>query len=240
MQIAVITVQREPMYLWDTLHGLERSLLVTGHDVPRRRFDVFIGSPAGADEIVEQIFVCARPHRVPDDIWTLIEPLPPHLRAVGNFVAALRSGDGDIVLFEDDIVIKPGWLDAIELVRELLCNRANTFVSLYSHKDFRRQNAPYQLKFDLLNQPIVDFYGTLGLFVPAKHRKPLADTAYQHLLPSDPRPVEQRWPFDEIVKMYVNDHPECSLAVTIPSYVDHVGEVSLINPTHGPRRAPMF
>jgi hypothetical protein len=84
------------------------------------------------------------------------------------------------------------------------------------------------------------FYGTLGLFVPAAHRQELAEYAMAQLRPTNPWPPHMRWPFDEIVKSYVNDHHSCSLAITIPSYVDHVGDVSTINPTHGIRRAPMF
>lgn len=248
MQIAVITVQREPMYLHNTLCSLAASTVPDDLGP----VDVFIGTPefvdvSGYPETYE--------HYISRELWRLIEPLPPKLRAVGNFINALQSGEGDLMLFEDDIKIKPGWINALAAVQLDLPHR---FVSLFSHRDLRvcscntkKTWADICLKHDLdgsrmvppaveLLRPIVDFYGTLGLFVPAAHRKPLAEAALVHLQPDDPRPVEQRWPFDEIVKMYINDHRECSLAITIPSYVDHVGEFSIINPTHGPRRAPMF
>lgn len=248
MQIAVITVQRKPMYLYNTLASL-----LASHPFHAPWIDVFVGTPE-FDEISlrldhyrelrpsDRVF----PHEIPAHLWKLIEPLPPKLRAVGNFIAALRSGSCDLMLFEDDILIKPAWIPALYRMRASFLAPAlpHLFVSLYSHKDLRAQVipelAPLEHPAVILERPVIDFYGTLGLFVPAKHRQPLAEAAMVHLQPTDPRPVEQRWPFDEIVKTYVNDHRECTLAVSIPSYVDHVGEVSIINPTHGIRRAPMF
>lgn len=241
MQIAVITVQREPMYLYETLRQLQAST----YPADVGPIDVFIGTP-NASKIEEGLTAYPETyaHRIGVDIWNLIEPLPPKLRAVGNFVTALASSDDDLMLFEDDIAIKPGWLDVLVDLRETSFD-AHTFISLYSHRDlrphgYRPENLINGLTYEPLKWPIVEFYGTLGLFVPRAHRKPLAKAAGIHLRPTDPRPVETRWPFDEIVKIYVNDHRACSLAISIPSYVDHRGDVSVINPTHGIRRAPMF
>jgi hypothetical protein len=278
MQIAVITVQREPMYLWGTLRALLETTPDSGSlDPDNADIDVFIGHRR-QDPTEDQLLLRlqnlgrVRGRRLPRDLWDLIEPLPPKLRAVGNFIAALHGGcdcaarhpigtsgvasprdcaepasHGDLMLFEDDVVIKPGWLDAIKAIRAV-DPKLGTFISLYSHQDLRGMPGRVTSTSHLgaiyeaveIKTPIVDFYGTLGLFVPSKHRAALTAAALIHLQPTDPRPPESRWPFDEIVKMYINDHHECQLAVTIPSYVDHVGEVSLINPTHGPRRAPMF
>lgn len=236
MQIAVITVQREPMYLYETLCQLQAST----YPADVGPIDVFIGTPnASAIEEGLTAYPETYAHRIPGDTWRWIEPLPPKLRAVGNFVAALASDDDDLMLFEDDIAIKPGWLDALTRLRATW--GPDALISFYSHRDLRRvgpnRDPPHGVQ---LRWPIVEFYGTLGLFVPKAHRKPLAKAASVHLSPTDPRPVETRWPFDEIVKIYVNDHRACSLVVSIPSYVDHRGDVSVINPTHGIRRAPMF
>lgn len=252
MQIAVITVEREPMYLYETLASLRAS-----HPFHAPWFDVFVGSPA-FDKIntllderwrsdpADRIFA----HPIPHDLWALIEPLPPAQRAVGNFVAALRSSGGDLMLFEDDVIVKPGWIAAVgDLRTTSFPEPCNTFISLYSHKDYRPPGFDPRrilngLTYHMPPKPIAPdaFYGTLGLYVPAAHRKPLAELALTHLQPeaSPGRFPRARSPFDEIVKEYINAHQNCDLAITIPSFVDHVGDVSTINPTHGIRRAPMF
>lgn len=238
MQIAVITVKREPMYLYETLDQLCASYI-------RRRPDVFVGTPDGFDEIAERVFANARPHAIQDDLWKLIEPLPTKLRAVGNFIAALQSSNDDLVIFEDDVAIKPGWLEAVDEAVTWNGDR-NAFLSLYSHIDRRRHRDDCHTVYHItkgnviLRPPVRAFYGTLGLYVPKAHRNSLAEAAMAQLSPTNPHPPEIRQQFDQVVTLYINDHPECSMIVTIPSYVNHRGDVSTINPTHGPRRAPMF
>jgi len=242
MQIAIITVKREPMYLYDTIDSL---VLATpewtiGRKQGNTGVDVFVGTP-DFEEIAERLSSMFHVHRISDGLWQLIEPLPPRLRAVGNFVAALRSGDDDLMIFEDDIAIKPGWLEALHKIY----GSPHTFISLYSHRYFpiiettRRNNLHCPAVW--LDGPIKDrYYGTLGLFIPAAHRLQLANNAMLEIVPTNPFPPNMRSPFDGVVKNYIDSHPQCRLAISIPSYVDHRGDVSTMNPSHGIRRSPMF
>lgn len=228
MDIAVITVPRTPPYLAKTLRSIHNSAeLDANHSmfisigVPRHDFTIL---GRGVSDFSPVLWM-------PTTAWDQVKALPSHLKAVANFVQALEWGSGPILLVEDDVAFKPGWLPNLEMIAAEV---PRAMISLYSHRAYQDDaNAG----FVSLRYPIMDFNGTLGLYVPAQYRRALAAAARSHLDPDDPR----KWPFDEIVKMFVNDrYPELELLVTVPSWVDHIGEVSVINPTHGPRKAPMF
>lgn len=273
MRVAIITAPREPSYLKQTFWSLDAATAIDDVD----GIDVFYGGPPQDFprwlDNLEPTLLQGQHGGVTEFLftteWERVKDAPPATRAVANFVNALEMGpvaNDDLVIFEDDVIVKPGWVQALKQITKITTDRA--FVSLYSPLDFRRcscdaypgEESPWShcpthgrnpSTFQYLthsmdarpNDPaaVHHFRGTCGLFVPGRLRASLAAEARQHLNPDDPR----KWPFDEIVKQYVNDRPNhngCGvfLAVSIPSWVDHLGEVSLLNPTHGPRRAPMF
>ncbi len=221
MQIAIITVHREPCYLYDTLIHLYQSEL----DLPD--VHLFVGSPEedylyGVKVIAPHIHV----HSMPPEVWNRIKGVPVQTRAAANFLQALDSGSGDLMLFEDDVAIKPGWMTALAPFRD-----GRHIVSLYVHQAVAVTGTDPVPHYDYAAGQWLQ--GSLGIFVPAKHRLGLADLLrVRH---------REGAPFDSLLNVYARQ-TATKLVATLPSYVDHRGEVSAIpnNRSHGSRRSPMF
>jgi hypothetical protein len=212
MQIAFITVDRKPATIFNTLESFAASS-------SSLRCDLFVGSLERA--YLEPIGDIATIVPMPPEIWEKIAPMRTWQRACANFLRALEHQNGDVLLCEDDIAFKPGWTEALQRARQ---EEPEAIVTLYSTVKFRSTDPPLV--------KLLHFYGTCGIFVPAKHRKPLASFVTERL------GFVKRDAFDELVAEYARD----CLFATNPSWIDHVGAVSAIseNQGHGRRSAPSF
>jgi hypothetical protein len=279
MEIAIITVAREPNYLPATLASLMTTEFAElGASV---RLLLYVGSPDTAYlASVRQSWVRENIDtlEMPSDRWPSIAERPSHTRAAYNFIRALvvedlpppseedlaeRRGrsrvfrahldsvmgrmqidrpdddddyqlvNDDLLLLEDDIVVKPGWFRYLQFTRSW-DNIGGQFVTLYMDREI--SPAPGAVAHELEKPP--NWYGTLGLLVPHKHRLPLARLAWARCMGDEHNSIA----FDEAVREYIGITPDVKLFASIPSYVDHRGDVSAIaeNSHHGPRRSPMY
>lgn len=245
MQVALITVRRDPPYIHQTISSYyETGSRVTPigerrtlHEWPR--LDIFVGSPdlrdvveyAEAKRVINESIVV---YELDMPTWVHWAQLQPFRRAAGNFLRALETRideRDDVLLLEDDIVFKPKWRDALDDARAA---HPEALITLYTHPSIASHLQGLPDGFYVI--PWEVFYGTLALYVPQKIRRALADyvrARYDKL--------DRRWPFDECVRYFVKEHGVPIIA-TVPSWVDHVGTVPAIeeNRKHGPRRSPMF
>lgn len=218
MQVAFISVDRDPPYILDSF----RSIRESGYF---GEVDIFVGSPSR--EYLSLLTRKAYIREMTPKMWERIEPMSAVQRAAGNFLQALRSEpDKSILLLEDDVCFKPGWYPALQ--EAILETPDNSFISLYSARELK------QKPLTKLEKPI-HFYGTCGFFVPLTRRKQLADYVDKSLFPGGPS-------FDDLAVKFINETKNTGLYVTVPSYVDHIGSVSSIpsNRNHGPRKSPIF
>lgn len=240
MQIAVVTVKRNPSYIKKTLESMG---VIQVHSTLQA--DLFVGSPDISD-VIPLARANLKRFVMPSQIWNHVQHLKTYQRAIANFVQALRSQDGDLMLFEDDIELKPGWAKTLAQYRTSIQQRGliTPMLSLYAHPNVAKwidqtpgaQIIADSLGYVVLTKPIV-FHGTVALFIPGEVRGRLA--AYAEPLINY---TQERVPFDEIIKRFVDEHHGIRLAVTVPSLVNHVGEVSAIeeNAKLGLRRSPLF
>lgn len=223
MQIAIITTPREPSYVKETIQQIACSDIVTAEFI----IEAFTDVPSFESWAVKTQTM----H------WTLqrrADALPRgYQRACLNFWNALTTGVGDLMLFEDDIAVKPGWQWALEAVR---ASSAADLVSLYwpdlapFHDEVH--GGPGDFQWREYRKPET-FHGSLGLFVPGKHRYPLAAFIEAQMGP-------EMMPFDNLVARWLHTMPEVRMVATAEAQVDHRGDVSAIteNRDHGPRRSP--
>ncbi len=224
MQIAITTVDRGAVnYVADTLASL--------HATGRWFVELFVGSPvcqylvplleAGADAIAIKA--------LPLVAWEVMKRYPEaRHRASVNRVRALRSDYCDLLLCEDDIAFAPGWALALELA--CMAN-PGAIVGLYSPLAYADPDGLGWV--DVGMPPPRTQYGiTLAMYMPKEHRAPLASFIEARVTGAGT---------DDLVLKYAAV-TGTRIIITVPSYVDHRGDVSSIpeNADHGPRRSPMF
>jgi hypothetical protein len=228
MRVAIITTPREPSYVDETVvqvrAGLpERFPLDAFTDIPGHRVDGVTTWWMRADRVM------------------LAAPMRRFQRAALNFLSALESGDDEIVLFEDDVAVKPTWLE--DLTSCVYVSGAD-LVSMYWPSDEMLEPQGPGEAWRRFRRPVT-FHGSLGLWMSAPARAGLVRHIERkvalHCEGEDPL-----LPFDNLVASYLNSEDALAsvmrMVATVPALVDHRGEVSAIeeNRDHGPRRSPGY
>jgi hypothetical protein len=245
MQIAVITVKREPCYIHKTINSL-----FSTHE---QRVTLYIGSPDESDYERYRDDAIVTLRSMPEWLWKDIENLPTRQRAAANFWRALNDpsiDDQDLLIVEDDVAFRQGWYgslrDAIKVIYQYGNGIDRSLITLHipavvanmlpsiTPRELDKMR-PRPLVRWMTERP-VPFYGTLGLYVPKALRLPLADYVRDKINRTD-----QRWPFDECVKRFI-EAGKADLFMTTTCWIDHRGDISTIeeNQSQGPRRSPFF
>ncbi len=240
MDVAIITTRRQPSYLLQTLHSYYNSSGGSFLDGPRIFTDQCDHWPLVPQDQIRHM---------DNRLQNLSDSLKPGFkRARLNFLSALLHGYGDIMLFEDDVVIRPDWRGVVALL-----SKVAPLVSLYfpTYDDLEEETLAYEApppedpfakifwsisdaktgpSYRFYKRPL-QFHGSLGLFVKGSHRWSLVDYLVNHL--------HDQLPFDNTVSHWAEKN-DVRMVASIPARVDHVGEVSAIpeNQDHGPRRSP--
>jgi hypothetical protein len=135
---------------------------------------------------------------------------------VDNYVRALRHGDGDVIVCEDDLEFAPGWVERLKAgVCELRAYRSRFVLSMYApwHPGWTwrrsgKHHRPYRTS---------RFFGTQAMFYPADVRLELADYMEEH---------RRQKPGDLLISQWCDAHNESTLFLLRGSVVQHVGSVS--------------
>lgn len=224
MQLAVISVAREPSYLDGTLESLRET-------APGSLVDLFIGSPntAYAEHLRGDPDLVM--FEMPPEMWQRIEGLKSYQRAAGNFLEALRRPHtgGPVLLIEDDIIFRHGWLDALV---QGIHDHPTAIITLYVSPHAHARGLPSDVPFAPL-APLA-FHGSLALYIPYAWRGELAAYIDRELEAGDA-------PFDDLVSRFIATY-SVPFVTSTKSWVDHRGDVSAIfeNRDHGIRRSPRF
>jgi hypothetical protein len=228
MQIAVITCDRTPAYVHETLDSFWKS--PGGQGVCAHLFvdgcDGSYLSRYGTSDM--------RPtwhHFLDEHEERRIRPYRAHQRACYGFLRALRESDEDILLVEDDVVFHPAWKERLQEMCDVEPHALVTlftFHNLATHPHLNHRGHEY-------GKPVL-FYGSCALYVPRIHRTSLASFVAERL------GVGEYDAFDMLVGKWVDASQDHKLIAILPSVVDHLGAVSAIpeNQSHGERRASSF
>jgi hypothetical protein len=225
VQVAIITTPRDPEYVYETIAQIEPTLPAG------TTLEVFSDDPT-----YRVSGVPVRMHWMPESLWAIAKDMKRGQRACLNFLTALQSGWGDIVLFEDDIRVKADWR---QYLAGIIGQSGADLVSLYwpEHEhleDETQHGLGYRWRW--YKEPVT-FHGSLGLWVNERARIDLT-----HLIQS--RLSHQKLlPFDNMVAMLLNHHDGGhEMVAAVPALVDHRGEVSAIpeNRDHGMRNSPGY
>lgn len=254
MQIAIITSGRPNgiSYVEDTVRqivGDPTSPVARGLTF----LDVF------SDDIDQQIAT----ERMPTlPVWWMRRDLHPTLRdlratmttgaqrALVNFLNALMSGWGELVLFEDDATVKPDWYSKL---RAVVADSNADFVSMYWTNEVHfERDGDGGVEKHRIDDGIAwrgyrhpnTFYGTVGIYLGALARIRLTRFVQEAVIAHE-HGVRELRPYDLLVQSWLNTVEYGSLPIavgTFPALVDHRGDVSAIveNQPHGPRRSPGF
>lgn len=235
MQVAIITTPREPVYVLDTIKQVQAGL------AQGDTLEVFSDDPLHFLDYEERRHVAHR--HMPLSLWTIAKERKRFERATLNFLSALKHGTGDIVLFEDDVEVKPDWRFYLQGVID---ESKASMVSMYwpDAKPFADSQHAHGYSWYEYARPVT-FHGSLGLWLSASARSDLAwyiDLGVRAIAES----AEQVYlaPFDNTVAAFlrVPSEPAHRLVATLPALVDHRGVVSAIpeNASHGLRKSPGF
>jgi hypothetical protein len=235
VQIAIITTPRTPSYLEETFAQIDRS---SPKDIT---IDLFSDDPEE-----RPLGLPARMHWMPKSLWRRAFGQKRAKRACLNFLSALMSGVGDLVIFEDDVAVKPDWHHMLSGIRDAAGVEA---VSLYwPSEDALEPDTWSHLGYGWRHyRRPVTFHGSLGLWLSGRARVDLT-RFIQTLVLFDDADLRELLPFDNCVAAWLNEGvlfsslPQPFLVAAVPALVDHAGEVSVIpeNQDHGARRCPGF
>lgn len=159
MDINIITINRTEPYLKNTLESLKNS----DWRLKNIPINLIMGSS-------EEDYVSEYPYNKVH--WTGERPKIITESFTKNYIRALRHGEGDIFIFEDDIEFSRNWLmRTMFAIKEL--NNIKFILALYTaqnvgHDSFARGRW-YR------SYPAKRFYGTQGMFYPKGIRNLVAD-----------------------------------------------------------------
>jgi hypothetical protein len=214
--LAIMTVQREPTYLYQTL----ASLFACDPLVHRLRRIAIVAD--GEDfGYLDPLRHHARVHLVPmpPDRWAEVKDFGIHRRACHNFVRCLESCTEDsdgILVCEDDVVFRDGFLGKLlqslhELTRRDLREFILAAYAAYDHEADRslRRGRYYS------SYPAHTFYGTQCVFFPRSEALHVAEEVRR-------RSVKQAGkPYDLVIHDYAVRRQH--LYATRFSLAQHVG-----------------
>lgn len=230
MQIAIITTPREPVYVYETIAQIQPGLAI-GESI-----ELFSDDPSHTLDYERRLG--AKHRKMPPTLWQVASGMKRYQRACLNFLSALLSGWGDLVLFEDDIKLKPSWR---YLLQGIIDESQADLVSLYWPDDGHLKHVQHSQGYYWREYKTpVTFHGSLGLYVKGYMRCAFTHHLQRALLRHQ-QGIEDLLPFDNCVAALCNEHP-VTMVAAMPALVDHRGEVSAIpeNASHGLRRSPGY
>lgn len=219
MQLAISTVDRQPNYIGDSLASLARSgaqvdlrIVVCGADA------AFLGAP-WIERHAARIELLSSEEFIWQKKWQ-----PPHRQIVLTLVRAL-TGDGDVVLCQDDVEFAPDWQSQLRAAVQQLSARTadgRFLLTLFSTRPPSATTGPVLYDARL-------FFGMVAMFVPACVRADLRDYV---------RAEDRDAPDDMLVKRFCLSGGAVLYDLQ-PSVVQHIGLVSSLGGS-SPIRSPSF
>lgn len=219
MNLVFLTAPRTPLYLHQTLASMYLA------DPDASCWNVWLLVDNAPDKsFIEGYLHNKRVNLLrtrPDDAL-----LPTGQRIVTNFARMLREmpKDEPLVLAEDDIVFRDGWVDTLDVAVEACEAQDDRFI-LSGYACYWLTEKPVA-KMSPFHEA---FYGAQLLYLPASIREDLADYMLAHKDQAFGDILIQRWAQDSMVPIFA----------TVPSIVQHMGHVSGANtPAHQSRMFP--
>lgn len=208
IELAFITCQREPNLLPDTLRSA-----FTGNTAltDLKRVRVFVDAPTVGNDGLRNQFPTILWLAQSEEQRQFGKANSLHRRASFNYRRALDLSDGarGLIVCEDDLEFRAGWLDhLIEALEEMGAKADSSILALYSMGNHSQPGGRFYLKFD------GPFFGTQAMFFPAGVLSDLRDDIKA-------RSVAGEMPYDLAIGQYVA--PRQNLYATVRSLAQHVG-----------------